>query len=385
MIHFLRSGAVIVAGIVLGACSTIDKLNPFSSDSASKVVPLPVLASNEPLPLKWRASVGSAGEYSFVPAISSQAVFAAARDGSVSRIENGNAVWKVSLGLILSGGVGTDGTVVIVGTPKADVIALEASSGKQLWRARAGSEILAAPAISDGVVVVRSGDSRIMGFSAVDGKRRWVYQRATPPLALRSSVGVRIDSGRVLAGFPGGKMVALSLANGSVIWEATVALPKGATELERVTDITSEPVAVGGVVCSVAYQGKLSCFEASSGNAAWSRDVSSSAGLDADSNYVYVTDEDGGIDALDRSSGASIWRQDKLKGQGIGRPAAFGNRIAVLDAKGNIHLLQRTDGALVGRNATDASGARVPLVVGNGMLLAQTQDGSLYAMTAGQQ
>lgn len=373
-----------LVGVFAAGCSTIDKLNPFSTDSATKTPPLPVLVNNDALAVKWRANAGAAGEYSFVPAVSGQAVFAAARDGSVSRFENGTTIWKVNLGLTLSAGVGTDGSVVVVGSPKADVIALEASTGKQLWRARAGSEILAAPVVSDGTVIVRSGDSRIMGFAVADGKRRWVYQRSTPALALRSSVGVRVDSGRVLAGFPGGKMVAISLANGSVMWEATVALPKGATELERVTDITSEPVTIGGIVCSVAFQGKLSCFEASSGNSAWSRDVSSSVGLDADSNYVYVTDEEGSIDALDRSSGASIWRQDKLQGRGVGRPAAVGNRVAVVDSQGNLHLLQRTDGAMVGRNMTDASGVRAPLVVGGGMLLAQTVDGNLYALATGQ-
>jgi outer membrane protein assembly factor BamB len=367
----------------LSACSSLDKLNPFSGDG-KKALALPSLAAEERLSLAWKSGIGGAGEYSYVPAVVGGAVFVAARNGDVTRVENGAQIWRTSIGQVISGGVGSDGTLVVVGTPKSDVVALDAKSGKELWRARAGSEVLSAPALGDGMVVVRSGDSRIVAFDAADGKRRWIYQRATPPLSLRSSVGVRMADGKVFAGFPGGKLAALSSSAGSVVWEATVALPKGTTELERVTDVTSEPVVVNGIVCSVAYQGKLACFEVGNGNAIWSRDVSSSLGIDADSRYVYVTDEDGVIDALDRSSGASIWRQDQLKSRGVGRPLVLGERIAVADASGYVHLLRRTDGALMARIQTDSSGIRAPLIGSGNKLIAQSIDGGVFAIDGAQ-
>jgi hypothetical protein len=43
------------------------------------------------------------------------------------------------------------------------------------------------------------------------------------------------------AGFPGGKLVALDATNGAQLWETTVALPRGATELERVADVMGNP------------------------------------------------------------------------------------------------------------------------------------------------
>lgn len=367
----------------LSACSSLEKLNPFSGDG-NKTVALPALAAEERLSLAWKAGVGGAGEYSYIPAVSGSAVFAAARNGDVTRFDNGVQTWRTAIGQAISGGVGSDGKLVVVGTPKSDVVALDAKSGKELWRARAGSEVLSAPVLGDGLVVVRSGDSRIVAFDAAEGKRRWIYQRATPPLSLRSSVGIRLEDGKVFAGFPGGKLVALSSSAGSVVWEATVALPKGTTELERVTDVTSEPVVVNGIVCSVAYQGKMACFEVGNGNAIWSRDVSSSLGLDADSRYVYVTDDDGVIDALDRSSGASIWRQDQLKSRGVGRPLVLGERLAVADARGYVHLLRRTDGALTARIQTDSSGIRAPLILAGNKLIAQSIDGGVFAIDGAQ-
>jgi outer membrane protein assembly factor BamB len=365
--------------LALAGCGSLDKINPFSTDKKA-LAPLPALVGGEDLPVAWRASIGSAGEYGLSPAVNGDSVYAAGRDGSVARFDDGRQVWRASVGATVSGGVGSDGKRVVVGTPKAEVIALDAVTGKTLWTARAGSEVLAAPALADGIVVVRSGDSRIVALDATDGKRRWIYQRTTPPLSLRSSVGVRIEDGKVLAGFPGGKMAVIALTTGAVIWEGTVALPKGATELERVTDVTSEPVLVNGIACSVAYQGKLACFEASNGNAIWTRDISSSMGIDADNRYVYAVDEEGVLDALDRVTGASVWRQDKLKGRGVGRPLALGERVAVADSEGVVHLLRRSDGALVGRTRTDAGAIRVPLTAQAGRVVVQAADGALIAL-----
>ena len=64
------------------------------------------------------------------------------------------------------------------------------------------------------------------------------------------------------------------------------------------------------------------------------------AGLDIDNRYVYVTDDKGAVHALDRNSGASIWKQDKLALRSLSRPLALGGgRVAVADYQGVVHLL----------------------------------------------
>ncbi len=373
--------AAIAALLMAGACSTVEQLNPFSS-STPKIKPTELATIQPTAELKslWQVAVGSAGEFSFSPAVVGDSVYAAARDGSVARFDGGRQAWRTAAGQTLSGGVGSDGKLVVVGTPKGEVLAFDAATGRDLWKARVSSEVLAAPAVEDGLVVVRSGDSRIFGFDAVDGKRRWVYQRSTPALSLRSNVGV-VMAGRVtLAGFPGGKLLAIANNNGAAVWEVTVALPKGSTELERVADVTSLPVPSGNTVCAAAFQGRVACFDAASGNTLWSRDMSSSAGLDVDSRHVYVTDDKGAVHALDRSSGASIWKQDKLAQRGLTRPLALGSHVAVADFQGVVHLLRREDGAFAARTTTDGSAVRAePVRFGQGLMV-QTVNGGLYAL-----
>lgn len=375
------SWLAVVSTLLLGACSTVEKLNPFASSAPrAKPAELAVIQSTAELKTLWQANVGSAGEFTFSPAVVGDSVYAAARDGTLARFDGGRQVWRIAAGQVISGGVGSDGKWVVVGSPKGEVLAFDAGTGRELWKARVSSEVLAAPAVVDGLAIVRSGDSRIFGFDAADGKRRWVYQRSTPSLSLRSNVGV-VSAGKVtLAGFPGGKLVAIANNNGAAMWEVTVALPKGATELERVADVTSLPVVSGSSVCAAAFQGRVACFDAGSGNTLWSRDMSSSAGLDLDSRYVYVADDKGAVHALDRNSGASVWKQDKLANRGLSRPLALGNHVAVADYQGVMHLLRRDDGAFAARATTDGSAVRAePVRFGSGLLV-QTANGGLHAL-----
>ena len=110
--------------------------------------------------------------------------------------------------------------------------------------------------------------------------------------------------------------------------------------------------------------------------------MSSSAGLDIDSKYVYVSDDSGSVHALDRSSGASLWKQDKLVNRQLTRPMAIGNEILVADLQGFVHILRQTDGAFVGRLATDGSAVRSELVRTSSGALVQTINGGLFAIAA---
>ncbi len=371
--------AVLLASVLFSAgCASLDDLNPFAAKPKIKVSKLQPLPSGSEVKYSWKQSTGPFGVYVFSPAIYEKSVFSASSDGLIQRIENGAVVWKTTLKEKLSGGVGTDGVRVAVGTPKGEVVVLDAKSGNELWRAKASSEILAAPVVAEGLVVARAGDSRIYAYEVADGKRRWAYQRTTPTLTLRSNVGVVVKADKTLAGFPGGKLVAISNSNGAALWEATVALPRGATELERVTDITSEPAISGAVVCAVAFQGKLACFDGVSGNNIWSRDISSSLGIDADSIAVYVTDDKGSVHSFALPTGASVWKQDKLEGRGVGRPLALGKRLAVSDAQGYIHFMDSGDGSITARGSTDGSGVRSAMIRGDSGLVVQTADGAAY-------
>ncbi len=359
--------------LLLAACS---------SSSGPKPAELPTLQQALEPRVLWSAHVGKAGGFVFSPALVGDSVVAAARDGTVVRlgVADGKPIWRSELEVRLSAGAGADLRTVAVATDEGEVLALDAETGKLRWRARVSSEVLAAPRVAGGLVLVRSADSRVFAFDVEDGKRRWVYQRASASLMVRTPAGLSALQGSVYAGFSGGKLVALALANGAVRWEATVSLPKGATELERVTDIIGDPAVLGREVCAAAFQGRIACFDAQSGNQLWARDMSSVTGASVDSRYAYVSDDRGAVHALDRSSGRSLWKQDRLAYRQLSLPLPVGAEIVVGDLQGYVHVLTRETGAFAARAATDGSAVRAaPLRLPEGFLV-QTQDGSLFAL-----
>jgi outer membrane protein assembly factor BamB len=135
-------------------------------------------------------------------------------------------------------------------------------------------------------------------------------------------------------------------------------------------------------VCAVAYQGRLACFDVTRGTLNWSRDVSSLYGIAADGKNIYVTDDKGAVQALDRANGASVWKQDLLAERKIGAPQIVGDLIGVVDVEGYLHLMSPANGAYVGRLATDGTAATAQPVPFLGSVLWQSAGGTLFAVTA---
>lgn len=384
----LRSFVAFVAGAALftvAGCQTVadtyDRV--FGGRPVQKPAELVAFTPTAAPRILWQANVGGAEKNVYFPALAGNIVYAVGAAGSITGFEaaSGRIVARFDAGQRISGGVGSGAGIVLVGTPKGEVLAFE-REGKSLWKAQLSGEVLAPPVVQDGVVVARAGDGRVYGLEVTDGKRRWVYQRATPTLSVRTHAGVVVHRGGVFAGFPGGRLVALALPTGSVGWEGVVALPRGTTELERVADITSLPVIDAAQVCAVAFQGRVACFDLARGTALWGRDVSSIAGLSVDARYLYVTDDKNAVLALDKTSGASIWRQDKLAGRGVSAPLAFGRHVVVGDFEGYVHLLSREDGSFAARLATDGSAISAPPVALDlSSFLVQTRNGGVFAIT----
>lgn len=377
----MRLLAAALLGLLLTGCETVSGW--FGSAPKQKAAELVTFQAKATARIVWQGSVGDAGQGAFYPALSGNTVYAADASGQITALAggSGSTTARFDAGVKLSGGVGFGSGLVLAGTAKGEVLAFE-PSGKPVWKTQLSGAVLSPPAGAEGVVVVRTGDGRIYGLNATDGKQRWVYQRAMPTLAVRSYAGVVVHRGAVFAGFPGGRLVAIALANGNVGWESVVALPRGATELERVTDVTSYPVVDGAQICAVAYQGRAACFDLIRGETAWARDVSSIAGMGVDARGAYVTDDRSAVIALDRRTGSSLWKQDKLDGRWASAPLPIGRFVVVGDFEGYVHVLSREDGSFVARVATNGSAIRVPPVALDlSTFLVQTRNGGIFAIS----
>lgn len=371
---FHRSVVLLPMVVLLAGCSG----NKLTGKEPAELRDFKPAASME---VRWKRHVGVAGDAGLQPAVTRDAVYVANTAGELFRLDpvSGKKVWTVDCGFTISAAVGTGEGLVLVGGLKSELAAFD-EDGKLRWATRVSSEVSSAPQIADGMVVVRTSDGRIAALSAQDGKRQWLYERATPTLIVRSHAGVVIQRGVVFAGFAAGRLAAISLTNGAVIWESAVSQPRGNTELERISDITSEPAVDNQSVCAIAFQGRLSCFDIKQGAMLWSRELSSDKGLALNGNYLFVSDDQATVLTMDKASGSTLWKNDQLFMRQTTAPLVMEKYVVVGDFDGYVHALSREDGSLLARIKTDGSSIIfAPVALGKGFLL-QTRDGGIYSI-----
>lgn len=332
----------------------------------------------------WTADIGSAAgrHLALRLALYEGIIYAADAKGQVGayRADTGRRVWETDLAVPVSGAVGAGEGLVLIGTRRGAVIALDAATGKERWREPVSSEVLAPAVAGGGRVAVQTVDGKLAGLSAKDGKRVWLYDRTEPALSLRGTSTPIIADDIVLSGFASGRLVGLQLSDGRVRWELPVSQPRGRNEIERLVDVDASPIVRGDMLYAASYRGKLVAVNLRAGSIAWSRDISSYAGLALDENNLYLTDDVGQVHAFERRTGASVWRQNKLRGRGVSGPMYVAGRVAVGDAEGYVHYLAVEDGSLLARQRVGGGPVRAGVV--NGETLYVSASDTLAALRA---
>jgi outer membrane protein assembly factor BamB len=376
---------VVGLALALSGCSSVGSMTStvggwFGSGPAkAKPAELVEFKPTASLTEAWKGETGDASGYLLRPQAEGDDVFAAGGSRVVRiAVPTGNTVWKTDTEAKLSAGAGVGLGMVLAGGGKGELLALDLAGGQVRWKVALSSEVTGQLwAVAD-TVIARSGDGRVHGLAAADGSRKWLYTRNLPALSLRGSGGMVVRDDVLYAGFSGGKLVALNATNGAQLWEATVAVPRGATELERVADVMGNPVVDERQVCAVAYQGRVACFDRRNGALLWARDTSSNSGLAMDERNVYVTDDKDAVTAYDKTSGRAGWRQDKLARRQVTAPLALGIWVVVADGEGYVHVLSADDGSFVARAKVDSSVRTAPVDIGPGFAV-QTTKGSVVA------
>jgi outer membrane protein assembly factor BamB len=371
--------AVLTLASVVAGCSS-------SKEQELEPSPLPDFTETASLQKEWSRSVGDGqGELynKLIPAIDGNRIFAADLNGEVMAIDRltGDKIWEKELDHQISGAISVNGSLVFVGTLKGKVIALDANTGEPVWSAKVPSEVLAPPVSNGSVVVVQTQDDRVIGLEADTGKRLWISDNTPAVLTLRGTSTPLVTNNLAITALSSGKVVALNVQNGAPVWQQKVTLPKGRSELERIVDIDGGLLLDGGILYVVTYQGRMAALDVDSGQIIWQRDSSSYVGLGQDFGNLYVSLDSGVVEGVDKNSASAMWSNDQLLRRQLTAPAVISSYVAVGDFEGYVHLLSQADGQYLGRENVDSDGLRVrPLVVDN-WIYVYANGGDLVAYT----
>ena len=371
----LRLLVVAAAAAALAACSllperlggTVEKPKP------AELQPNPNLIG---VRQAWTAKIGKV-DFPLVVSVSGNVAAVGSSDGTVAAFDatSGREEWHGNAGAPLAAGVGFDGSTAAVVTRNNDLVAFV--GGKEVWRQKLGALSYTPPLVAGARVFVLGGDRSVSAYDGGTGRRLWNQQRTGEPLVLRQA-GVLLAVGDTLVVGQGGRLAGLNPLNGTSRWDVAVATARGINDVERLVDLVGRVSRVGDNVCVRAFQASVGCVDASRGQLLWTQRANGGEGVSGDAANVFGTENDGRVVAWKRADGQRAWSTDSLLHRGVGTPLALGRSVVVGDEFGFVHLLNREDGTLLNRLATDGSPiAAAPAAAGN-TLVVVTGNGDLY-------
>ncbi len=375
-----RIAGLAVATLIVAGCSWIGG----DDDAGLEPTELVKIETTVDVRKVWSAKVGKDAEFLRVmlrPAGDGNRVYAASRDGNVIALdaESGDQAWKTKLDVELSAGPGVGSGMVAVGSANGWLIVLDAKDGSERWRVSLGGETLAPPLVDENAVIVATVDNRLRALSSIDGSEVWLIERATPSLTMRGSAAPAKAGNSVIAGFDNGRLLAVQIESGDVIWDSVLSPPSGRSDLERLADIDGQISVVGQDVYAAGYQGRVASIAAESGQVLWAREISSYVGVSADWNNVYTTNDSGEVIAIARRNGQESWRQSSLLRREPTLPVAFNTTVVVGDLEGYLHFFSVLDGEPVARLRQGSAAISGTPVVISDRLYVQSDSGGITA------
>lgn len=376
---------------LLSGCSLFS-----GEEDVVKMSPLPTVTNEFTPSTAWSTSVGNGiGDFysNLHPAIADNVVYAADRHGKVKAVnaDDGKEVWSVSLAeksgwfstspALLSGGLTVSGGHVYVGSEKAQVYALNTSDGSVAWQTRVAGEALSRPVVSDGMVLIHTSNGQLQALNETDGAVKWTVNLDMPALSLRGESAPAVAFGAAIVGGDNGRVSAVLMEQGQMIWQQRISQATGATEIDRLSDVDTTPIIANGVVYALAYNGNLTALDLRSGQIMWKRELGSVNDFVVDGDRIYMVDQTDRVLALSTEGGITLWTQSDLLHRGLTSPALYNGYIVVGDSEGYMHWINLSDGHFVAQQKIDSSGLQTEPVVADGKLFIQAKDGTLYAIS----
>lgn len=321
----------------------------------------------------WSSPVGSSHKtltyLKLKPTIKDGVIYTADAGGMVQALhkKQGSIKWSTQLNHnIVSGPTVSEG-VVAVGTSHFELIVLNQADGKELWKSTLSGELLSPPALSHGKIVAKTIDGKVYAFNAADGKPLWNVEHGSPSLVLKASSSPVVVDNLVLIGFADGKLDAMDLDTGRLVWQRSIAYASGASDVERLVDIDADPIIKNNVAYLASYQGYIGALSLDRGEFLWKKPASVYKNILIHANTLYVTDSNDVLWSYDSKSGNVNWKQTALKARGLTEPALVGNNVVVGDKSGYLHFVDLQTGELIARSQLTGGIGAAPIVIGRNL------------------
>ncbi|MDT9587541.1 MAG: outer membrane protein assembly factor BamB [Candidatus Arsenophonus melophagi] len=358
--------------------------------------PLPNVEDKFSPSIIWHRSVGNGiGKYysQLSPAYDDSVVYAADRQGTVKAItfDSGKILWSIDLSehvgffssnlpALLSSGLTISGDKIYLGTERGKVIALNKTNGSIEWKTDAFGEVLSQPVVSNNLLLIHTSNGILQALDVTSGQNKWSLTLESSKLSIRGKSAPAIDHGIAIIGSYGGRINAVMLDQGEILWRQYISTIHGATEIDRLHDVNITPVIDinSGTVFVIAYNGNIAAIDIRSHQIIWKRNFGSVNDIILAKNNIYLVDQNDLVLALNKYDGCILWTQEALLHRHLTAPVIYDDYLVLGDGEGYLHWLEINGGKFAAKNRVNRSGLRSRPVIASGKLLIQANDGVVY-------
>ncbi len=349
----------------------------------------------------WTARIGQGGGYrqplQASPIIAEGKVFAMDANGNVSAFSaaSGGEIWKTytrpkhNSVENIGGGIGYDSGTVYAGTGYAELLSIDAASGKINWRQALDFPARSAPTIAGGIVAVVTQNDLLLTFDAAAGTPGWRFigKVTDSPTSVAVTGAPAYDAGILVAGFSSGTLAALDAASGTPIWEQSFASSFGQASPLDFSDIVAAPVIAGGVVYAIGLGKTMLAIDLRSGAKVWERDTAGDQTICAAGGFVFVMNTAQTLAAIHADDGLVCWTtqmplyvnpKKKKKPISWTGPVMVNSMLVFTSDHGEMAFVDPVTGAISSR-AKIAAAADLSPIAAAGLLVMLTRDATLTA------
>jgi serine/threonine protein kinase/outer membrane protein assembly factor BamB len=243
------------------------------------------------------------------------------------------------------------------------VAAYNARTGALLWEmpptitgSQFGTGAVYGPTVDGNTLYVVDGNGKLYALNIANGRVLWTFPTGGAPGGLAASGGTVYLASQNDSGSESSPSEIYAVRSGRLIWRT----PSRGT-------ITEGPVIIGDLVYVIADTGGVSALHINSGDEAWNfgaapgswsfRAQSSQTGAWIVGGIVYTDDGVGNLHALRASDGTEIWRAPTSHVKfGV---ATYKDAVYISNGFGEVYALRTKDGAAIWHLVTGSPGPAV--------------------------
>ena len=343
----------------------------------------------------WKVSIGSgngAGRLLSSPIVSEGTIYALDTYGRVTalRASSSEFLWTTDISPpgredpIIGGGLSFGAGKIFVTSPHAEVLAIDAKTGKILWRFSTQSPIRAAPTFADGRLFVLTISNQLEVLDAEKGVRLWDHAGITEYAGLLGTASPAVSKGVVVVTYSSGEIFALKTENGHQLWTETLSSTRRPDSLSSLSHIRALPVIDGNKVIVIGHNQKMAAYDLRRGERLWERNIGGTRTPAVLGDFIFMVNSHNELLCVTSDYGQVVWvkkldfdseHPHKIIWEG---PLVAGNKLYLVNTKGSLVAFDPTNGKTLSERQVGTSLSLPPLLAQETLYIL-TDNGDLVA------